>query len=172
MLSGFARLLLALTSLAPMMLVLAVVRFSSDRATEGFYLVAGTLFLMALCAAMLWWAARGLGPTTLTLKSIKNTDKDLLSFLLSYLLPLAAEGRTGYSPAVLLVVAAIVLGVVLRTEMYHVNPLLGLAGFHFYEASTTDGMGLILITREPIHHLRDSISAVQVSNHLFLQSLQ
>jgi hypothetical protein len=95
MVSWVGKLLLVATSLAPVCGAFAIGRLSDLSPGHKWY--QDTLFwswtvtafgLVALTCLFLIWCRIHLKRTAITTTSIKPTDKDVLAFLLAYLLPL------------------------------------------------------------------------------------
>ena len=63
-------------------------------------------------------------------------DTELLGISIAYLLPVATEGPAGLSLGLFSLVVAIFAGLVALTQSYHVNPMLVLFGWRFYEIET------------------------------------
>lgn len=136
---------------------------------EAICLVATSVCFGFLCYSLLLFLRKRPEIQIITAKTLKNADKDLLAFLLSYLLPIAVENRSGYNDLVLPVVSCLLLLVVYQSELYYVNPLLGMVGYHFYEVATTEGTSAILITKRHPQHVRDPFRVTRVSPHVFLE---
>jgi hypothetical protein len=56
------------------------------------------------------------------------------------------------------------------THALHVNPVLGLIGFHFYEVETQEGVTYLLITKRTINNLKGVTSVVQLTEYGILDS--
>jgi hypothetical protein len=146
MLSGFARTLLVLTSLAPIALVHGVARWPADRHETIAYLAVAAA-LVFVCLLLMWFARKDGEIHLASIKSAKNSDKEVLAFLVAYALPLvgpAGKPSNGLALAVFLSLLAVVL---FQTEMVHVNPLLGMLGFRFFEVEQGSGETALMITR-------------------------
>ena len=137
---------LAATALAPVLLVwaAAVYRVAPLQAAAA---VAISALLVLICISTLAFAERELQQEPVGLKKATRLDKEALAFMVTYALPLIAkEGASKNLPAV--IVFMIVVGLVLvQLQILHVNPLLGMLGFHFYEIERTDGDCALVISR-------------------------
>lgn len=65
------------------------------------------------------------------------------------------------------VVLGVFFLVVMTSNAYHTNPLLGLIGYHFYEVSIDD-VGYILISRRNLHNTRAIKTVVSLTDYMLL----
>ncbi len=89
MLNKAAKLALVATSLAPICLTLWFVEFSKAwnwQAGWAYLLVA--ILLTLLCGGLVWLAGKNLEKLPVKIKAVKTVDKEIVGFLLVYLLPL------------------------------------------------------------------------------------
>ena len=165
MLRILPKVLLVATSFAPVMLTSAAVSFWKKETTTGFVLVATAFAAVGVCVLVMSAAARKLSRNPVTIKSIKPADKEIIGFVLAYLLPLARGSQFENFP--LIVVLAVFFLVVMTSNAYHTNPLLGLLGYHFYEV-TIDEIGYILVSRRTLHNTRAIKEVVSLTDYMLL----
>lgn len=85
------------------------------------------------------------GPTRVKVASIKTRETDVLTYLVTYVLPLFTLSSTTWRDACVLVFTVVlVLWLSLRTDMLYVNPLLLLMKYHIYAVETPHGEMLLL----------------------------
>ena len=183
MLNKAAKLALVATSLAPICLTLwfveisgawqAVVPWSENltahwQVGSGYLLAA--LVLSGLCFGLVWLSASGHGlePLTVKIKAVKTVDKEIVGFLLVYLLPLINQGQNTISIPVLVFIAVIFFLIVYNSHAYHFNPLLGLFGYHFYEVTIEGEITYVLITRQNITDCKHVSNVVQLTEYMIL----
>lgn len=145
-LSRLAQAALASTALAPVLLVWAAASYQL-RLTEALAAVAISILLVGICVGILTAAKRELQEEPVGIKKATRMDKEALAFLVTYALPLIArsEDQTNF---VALAVFVVVVGLVLvQLQILHVNPLLGILGFHFYEIERADGDSALVVSR-------------------------
>lgn len=163
MLNKAAKLALVATSLAPIFLTLWFVELSSAWETAlpwsqnlvshwkagSAYLLAA-LVLSGLCFGLVWLSAsrHGLERLPVKIKAVKTVDKEIVGFLLVYLLPLINQSQSNISLPVLVFVAVIFFFIVYNSHAYHFNPLLGFFGYHFFEVTIEGDITYVLITRQ------------------------
>lgn len=168
MLSRLMRVLLAVTSLAPIALVYAATLLTNQPVAAGFW-AGGALLLSALCACLLA-LGRNAEAEPLDVHSIKSADREVLAFLVAYALPLVAGGIESVGMAPLIVFVGLLLVVVWNAQLIHVNPLLALVGYHFFEITTPGGATYLLVTRASVVRSGQSVEARRISSHVWLEA--
>jgi hypothetical protein len=130
-LSRIAQVFLAATALAPVLLVWAAASYQTSRAYAAAAVVVAVL-LVVICVGLLALAKRELQTDPLVMAKAVRMDKDAVGFLIAYALPLVLSDDATQLPA--LAVFVVIVGLLLvQLQILHVNPLLGVLGFHFYE---------------------------------------
>lgn len=165
-----AKVLLVLTAFAPILLTLAFVNIlGRDYLRAAAYTIAAIL-LGVVAALLLREVSRRGEVVPIEVASVKPADKDLLAFVLTYLLPLTNVTNVGrVNVAVLWFVIAMVLLVVYATNAYQFNPWLGLFGYRFYEVSNQSKVSYILITKRNIRAASDAKEVVEIAEYVVLE---
>jgi hypothetical protein len=172
MLNKFAKFLLVATSIAPVMLAFGVVAYSEGKTGlavwQWLVYAAG---LTVICLLVLRFAKARIATESVSLKAVKSADKEVLAFLVTYLLPILAKETLDYKGSVLTMVyvLAIIAWTVYHSNAFFFNPLLALFGYHFYEVELADGMPSMVITRDVIRTTSKPITAVQLFDYTYLQ---
>jgi len=172
MYSRFAKGLFAATSLSPVIAAFAIKGLSDGKtASEASLLIVIACVLPILCWLLIVFARKHLEQHELTITKVKSTDKEVLAYLVAYLLPLLAKDTIDYrdSPGVTAFVFGIIFLAVLHSNAFHFNPILGLFGYHFYEVEADDGMTYLLITSNTIKKQKMSSHVVQLADYIFLE---
>lgn len=168
MLSRLARLLLALSSLAPVALTWAI----ADYGRSGFdvrqvyaCVLAGALVIA--CAAILRVAERSLGSVSFVAAELKPVDNEVVAFIFAYLFPVVApvDGVSAWGQGFVIIILAIVLAF---SNAFTFNPVLTLFGYRFYEIKSTSGISYLLISKSDITDLRRVQRVGQLSRYLLL----
>jgi hypothetical protein len=165
-----AKVLLVLTAFAPILITLAFVdlRLPGDRLLGACYVVAAAL-LAIVCALLLKEVGRRGMVLPIEVQSAKPADKEMMAFILAYLLPLTNTGNPArVDVSVLLFVIAILIVIVYATSAFQFNPLIGLLGFHFYDVSD-HGVGYVLITRRRLRDVADIRAVVEITDYIVLE---
>ena len=139
MLSSIARFFLSLTAITPVLILFSLIDFLKyDRYLWGTIYLFIAVALLLFCCLILRTSKTKLQKIDIKISSLKNTDKDPLSFLLAYLFPVIMTNKSEPDIVLLLIIMIAFTFIVLMTHMYHFNPLLSFLGYRFYEISTTD----------------------------------
>ena len=153
MLKPFAKAMLVATSLAPVLCAYGINAISEGQdfwQISRWFVIAGCLLVVCLLI-MCFMKKRG-EIQTISITSVKTADKEVLAFLIAYLLPFilkdshiikANAWTIGY-------VFFVIFVAIYHSNSYHFNPLLGLFGYHFYEIKTKDSMSFLLVTRQTL----------------------
>lgn len=185
MLNKLAKLALVSTALAPIYLTLWFVAISSvwqsnlpflDNlaahwpAGSGYLLAA--IILSGLCFGLVWLSAsrHGLEPLQIKINAVKTVDKEVVGFLLVYLLPLINQSQNTISLPVLAFLAVIFFFIVYNSHAYHFNPLLGVFGYHFFEVTIEGDITYVLITRQNITDCKAVSQVVQLTEYMILDA--
>jgi hypothetical protein len=168
-LNKVAKLALVSTSLAPICLTLWFVEFSKDWDwQQGWGYLVTALLLSLICFGLIRLSASKLESLPVKIKSIRTADKEIVGFLLVYLLPLIKQSTNSISMPVLVFVAIFFFLIIYNAHVYHFNPLLGIFGYHFYEATIEGDITFVLITRQSITHCKSITRVVQLTEYMIL----
>jgi hypothetical protein len=145
-LSRFAQIALAGTALAPVLLVWAAAKYRL-RPADAVAAVLIALLLVVICLCILALARRGLQLEPVGIKKATRLDKEVLAFFVTYALPLIGQRDDHTNLAALAVFMVVVALVLVQLQILHVNPLLGILGYHFYEIERADGDSALVVSR-------------------------
>jgi hypothetical protein len=165
MLRILPKFLLVGTAFAPVMLTSAVVSFWKKEFRVGVFLLIVACSAVVICVVVMKLAAKKLAKNSVTIKSIKPADKEIIGFVLAYLLPLARGSQFETLP--LVVALAIFFLVVMTSNAYHTNPLLGLLGYHFYEV-TIDDVGYVMVSTRTLHNTKMIKEVASLTDYMLL----
>lgn len=168
MLNWLARVMLTISALAPVSLT-----YSWVAITQNEYRVAANAALVgalaiALCVLVLAVSKRRLEASTFRAATLEAADGENVGFLLLYLLPLFTDKIENLNWSLWLPVFLMIGVLVSRGYSYHFNPLLGLAGWHFYKVTSSDGMTYILLTRRHIANATAAFRVGQLTEYVLL----
>ena len=167
--------LFVLTSLAPVLAAFGVKELVELKDGESgvtaisLFVVAGILPL--LCCLLIYFARQELEPGELRIKKFKTTDKDVLAFLIAYLLPLLTTDTFDLekNTLVTLFVFTILFFTVFHSNAFHFNPLLACFGYHFYEVESDSGMTYMLISNRVYKKQEQTVNYVKFSEYIYLE---
>lgn len=171
MLNRVARFLLVSTSLAPVLGAVAVRQFAQGEPYARWlsWLVIGSL-LVFLCWAMLRYAACNAQKHLFHIREFERNDKEVLAFLLAYLLPfISNDGMLSSGEWLVgLYVVAVIFVVIAHAGAFHFNPVMGLLGFHFYNVKSSDGISHLLISRAELRKTGVNVQTVRLAHGIYL----
>jgi hypothetical protein len=173
MLNRFAKFLLVLSSLSPMLGAVAVNQFALGKPLAGWLpWVVIALLLVFICSGVLYYAAKNAQTHKLKIEQFEDNDKEVLAFLLAYLLPLVSVKDTvaeihWLTGAYVLV---IILLVFTHARAFHFNPVMGLMGYHFYSLKGADGSSLLLISRSELRRSGRELDTVCLAHNIYLHT--
>ncbi len=172
MLNRFAKFLLVATSLSPILGAVAVNQYSLGKAPSVWlpWLVVA-LLLIFICWGLLRYAGQAAQTHTLKITQFEDKDKEVLAFLLAYLLPFAAA--KDMLADVHWVTTAYVFGIILlvfsHARAFHFNPMLGLLGYHFYSLKDGDGVSVLLISAKELRRTGVEMKTVRLAHDIYLR---
>lgn len=173
MLNRIAKALLVATSLAPVLFGYGVVALGDNQSWNAAYpwFVAG-IGLGFVAYLMPRLVLKLVQPQPMPLKSVKDADKEILTFLITYLLPFAGRTTLNANPYSLagVYVFSLIFLAVYHTNAFTFNPLLAVFGYHFYEVETQAGMKYLLVTKSVIRQQDFRPWVVPLSDYVYLES--
>jgi len=134
----------------------------------GYFLTA--ILMTVVCFLLIWLAGQKLEKLPIQIKAVKTVDKEIVGFLLVYLLPLLNQSTNTISIPVLVFIAIIFFIIIHNSHAYHFNPLLGFFGFHFYEVTIEGDITYVLITRQKISDCKSISKVVQLTEYMILEA--
>ena len=172
MFNQFAKFLLVATSLAPILGAVAVSQFSSGKAWQSWSPWLATAILLALlCLLLLKYASKNIQTTNYKVSEFEQNDKEVLAFLLAYLLPFISGDNMTFDGQWLtgIYVLFIIFVVVAHAGAFHFNPIMGLMGYHFYGVKTEDGVSQLLISKDELRRTNKNLTTVKLARNIYLQ---
>ena len=173
MLNSFAKFLLMATSLSPVLGAVAVKQIARHEhwTRWGGWLVAA-LLLVFMCWALLRYAARNAQQHQFHIKEFERNDKEVLAFLLTYLLPFVSSKDTAFVGEWL--TGAYIFGIIFlvfaHAGAFHFNPVMGLLGYHFYSVKNGDGVSHLLISKAELRRPGTEVRTVRLAHGIYLHT--
>tara|TARA_R110002111_G_scaffold100976_6_gene156480 strand:- start:40596 stop:41165 length:570 start_codon:yes stop_codon:yes gene_type:complete len=166
----FGKLLLVITSLAPVLGAFAVNAFSHRKFMEGATITFIGLCLVFICLLLIEGCLTTIQVEPLNVSKVKSVDKQTLTFLLVYLLPFLTENTIVFAGDYLTTgYVFVVIGLaVYHSNAFTFNPILALRDYHFYEVESNEGMVYLLMTKEILHTQSKQFEVVKLSDYLYL----
>jgi hypothetical protein len=167
--TGFARLLLILTGLAPIAVVQGAVEWESGNKTLWIAAIAIALILVVWCVALLRGVASSVAPVPKMIAEPNAKASAPLGFLVAYALPLVSTGSVPASRLGLIAFAVMMGLVVWQEQLFQINPLLAILGYKFFSAKVENDAHILILTRKRVLG-SGVIPLVQISEYLWLDA--
>ena len=146
----FARILLFLSSFLPLFIIFFMLYMKKNIIIAT---VALTLGVVGFIGLWIWLQiAQGMNPLQVTVTDVKRTDSEVMSYIVSYIIPFMATAfsdNTNESLA-LLVFFLMIAVIYVNSSLIHVNPILNLMGYRLYEITTESGSTFSLLTKKRV----------------------
>ncbi len=171
MLNWFARLLLVSTTLAPMLGAVAINQIAHGRPyVDWLPWLAATIILAFLCWLVLSYASRNGEKHLFHIKEIEDKDKEVLAFLLTYLLPFLATDKLEFKGEWVTgsYIMLIIIVTIVHSGAHHFNPIMGIL-YHFYTVKDSGGISCLLIARKPLQKVDVDIETVRLAYNIYLE---
>lgn len=141
-----ARVLLFLSSLAPVFLIVGI-RLLGSIAAVGIGIV--VLGVVLFCVALLVFVKRGkVTSRPIVVTGIRDESYQIPIYLLTFVFPfLFIELKNSWDAAAYIVLILLVLLLLFRTDLSLVNPVLLVLGYHIYAVEAAGGEDLLLIAK-------------------------
>jgi hypothetical protein len=162
------RTILFLSSYSPLFLIFALHLWRLHRLTSEALMGLAILSLIGLAAFLSY--AQQFQATTTVVKSVKSRDGDVMSYIVTYLLPFLAvkldDYLDGFSFGLLLLVVAVLY---VNSNLIYVNPILNLRGYHIFEVEDSNKKTSVLICKR--HYLKTDaqIPTISIGDYLLLE---
>jgi hypothetical protein len=165
MLSKLLELVMVVTSLSPVLLTIWFKSFSEKwEISSGLGFLISAIFLWLVAIIILKVAKNKIQQMPVKIESISTADKEMISFIFVYLVPLLE-----INTPILLFLIVIFVFIVLTTHSYHFNPIFGLLGYHYYEVSIKDGTTFILMTKKTLMNVKQIQSVGQLTDYILIE---
>lgn len=162
-----AKACLVTTSFAPVLVTYAFVLWLDKKPWQTiFIIIVIAILLMLLCINVLSIAKKKIQIVDFPINSIKTADGEVLGFLVAYLIPFITLTSEQVNGTVLLFIFALFILVIWSTNSYHINPLLTLFGYHFYEVTTSNNITFLLITKRDLRNSSSIKKVIQLTEYM------
>ena len=107
----------------------------------------------------------------LTIKEFENSDKEIVVFLLTYLLPFLATDKLDFTGEWITgaYIFAVIFFTVAHAGAFHFNPVMGLLGYHFYSIKDDSGASCLLISKKAVRRPGEALKVVELTDGIYLQ---
>lgn len=170
MLSRFARILLACTATAPILLTYSfMIWLEKKSALEIISPLVIAILLVVICICILKFASINIQTTPIKVVGISSADREVLNFVIAYLLPLVTTSLDEINYSLFTFVFVFMTFIILITNTYSTNPLLSIAGYHFYQVTTIGQISYLLITKKVLINVDQVTQVVKLTEYIALE---
>lgn len=168
MFGAIVKTLLILTSLTPICLIYAWVAINEGYVWAPFWLIIASVLLVISFYLILTKATKNLEVFPFEFTSVEPADQENIAFLLLYLTPLFVDELSDVNFNILIPALGVYALLLASSYSYHFNPLISLAGWHFYKVNSKEGVTYVLLTKKKIRNV-DRIQKVgQLTGYMLL----
>ncbi len=163
-----ARIVLFLSSYSPLFVILGLRNsFGNDDVSFAFYAIAlGSIMFLFLYIR----TNADVTPDSIKIKSVSSRDADVMSYIVSYLLPFLDISFKDIPNAISLgILIAVIAIIYIKSNMVYVNPILNLAGYHLFEVESESGKVSALICKQSYVRAGSSVDAVPLGDFALLE---
>lgn len=171
MLNFIAKCLLVLTSLSPVLGVVAINQFAHDKPwTSWSKWLVGAFLLMTLCWALLRYAKKNAQKHLFCIEEFDRRDQEMLIFLFAYLLPFVRSETVAFASEWLtsIFILGIIILVIVRIGAFHFNPVMRLLGYRFYAVKNREGISNLLISKTDLRKSGQEVRTVRLASDVYL----
>lgn len=167
----FGKFLLVATSLTPVLWACAISQYRGGDTAAAWWYLGISAGLVVVCVGLVLLCRKTGEREKLFTKKVKQADREILAFLLAYLLPLFSKESINFSGDQQVAVYVILLiGLsVYHSNSYTFNPLLTLFfRYHFYEVEGQNGMTHLLISAKTLLKPDNELTVVRIHDYIYL----
>lgn len=169
MLNKFAKILLTLTALEPVVLTYALIAAINKQYNVTIICIALCCLILAFCDYIIRLCSHNLVEDSIHIESIEPYDQENLSFYLIYTLPILTTKFTELDWRVWAIIFLFYISIIYKGFNYSSNPLLLFIGWHFYKAQSSNGVTYILLTRKTLLKAKQQFKVIRVTEYLLLE---
>jgi hypothetical protein len=171
MLNWFAKSLLVATALSPLLGAVAINEIALGRPLSNWLpWMLITVLLALVCWGVLLYVKLKGEIHAIRITEVEDKDKEILAFLLTYLLPFLATDKLEFKGEWITgaYILLIIIITIVHSGAFHFNPVMGIF-YHFYSVKNSIGISTLLITRKPLTRLDVDILTVRIAHNIYLE---
>ena len=166
----FARLVLFLSSYAPLMLIFGIRDPLGWRFSRPSFVALAAVFA-GLLLVFLRHAQR-FTPHSIAVESAQVRDGDAMSYIITYFLPFLGISRENLGDAVSLLLVYVVIGFIyINSNLIYINPILNSMGYRLFEIASATGKTSALITKRDYLQRGQELNVVSLGNYVLLEKI-
>jgi hypothetical protein len=103
---------------------------------------------------------------------IENVNYESVTFLATYIIPLACiDMDKARSPLLLIVILILIGWIYIKTNLFYTNPTLAIWGYHIYKISTSQKKDIIIISKQKVNK-NDMLYLKNIDDKIFISKKQ
>lgn len=167
------RIVMFISSYFPLYIIVIVLYFSKilngilefNILIIGFAMLTAALILISFMSVCL--LRKGKGSREKVVKDLENPDDTVLSYIMTYIFPLVANGDNSKEVYIVNILLFILIGYIyLRLNLIYLNPLWAMFGYIIYR-DTNKEIVITNISREILKH-KEKLKGYYISNDIFI----
>lgn len=164
----FSRVLLFLSSYAPLFVILGIRNSFGNRGISIGLFVLAALSVLGLVGYLA--VAQKLGSHDVTVQRASSWDSEAMSYVITYLLPFLGLDSNNRADQVSLAIFLLVVAILyISSNLIHMNPMLSILRYRILELDHDDGQRSILITRRSYIQTGAHVGVVSLSDSILLE---
>lgn len=166
-----AKLILVLTSFAPLLCAIAIDSVSQTLRVSVIYLFIAGIVLGIICWVMMKLASNKGETFQLHVKEFNRRDQGTLLFLFIYILPFIRSPDSSFDISwSTIIIFGVIIFTVIDIGAYNFNPVMRCLGYRFYEVKDTQDVHHLLITRTVLRKPGIEITTRRISHDVYVQA--
>lgn len=164
----FTRILLFLSSYAPLLVIFGVSNFFSGHWGWGLGFI--TLAILAVIILLTYLrVVQKSGSYSINVRQVSTRSGETMSYIVTYLLPFLGLDFSKPNDAISMGIFFLVIGIVyVNSNLIYINPVLNILGFNLFEIETDNDKVGTLITRRA-YLRRGAIGVVDLGNYGWME---
>ena len=163
------RVVLFLSSYAPLFLILAIADWFDAAIVSGALIII-SLGSVAILRLYLNLAAK-LEPSFLNAQRTQPRGSETAGYIVTYLIPFVGLDLQSSSDLVALGALLAVIGFLhVNSNLFYINPVLNLLGFHLFEVDTEGGKPSALLTKRSYIQPGERLRVVSLGNYVLMEN--
>jgi len=165
--SIFARVLLFLSSYAPLSAMLVLLFWSKSLIVAG---ISGIAALLGVIGMLLYLRVVGrVDGVPTKIVACQSRGEAGMSYIITYIIPFLAVAFSEWQEAAALAVFFVILGFLyVNSDMIHINPTLNLFGYRLYEVTLDDGSVYNLVARGRVQRGR-TLQLIRIGDEILFE---
>jgi hypothetical protein len=162
------KILLFLSSYFPLFAILTLLSFNKNQIAAYTFAFLGAISWSGM-ELYLWYVRNKVNPETIRVSSCKRCDSEILSYIVTYLIPFMVDfSKPPLELAALGIFFVMVGFLYVNSNMIHINPMLSFRGYHLFEVTLPDGSLRSLLSKGKVRQ-NTEVQVVVIGDDLYIE---